>query len=202
LLGTKAAIDRWLSTSITKQQVKQHELPLSDDYFTNNLGEIVSRTQFEYIRDHLGYRLELQQARFPDEITSGQQLQVDIQLINRGLAIPYNPRSVYVTLVDLDGNVTAFKTEANPRHWQPYKPGKPLYEGYEPLVHRIALKRKLPADLEPGIYRVGLWLPDQATKLRLRPEYAIRVANRYTPFWTNTDGEYGINLIGELRVTQ
>ena len=38
--------------------------------------------------------------------------------------------------------------------------------------------------------------PDAAESLRLDPRYAIRVANRDVPWWTDPRGHYGINLLG------
>lgn len=197
LRGEPHAVDRWMCTPLIKRQVEEAKLPLSDDYFTDALGHTVPRSQFEYIRDHLGYRLELQEASYPGILPVGETLNVQINLINRGFSTLHYPRPVNIVLIDLSGNVYTFKTDADPRSWQPFEPGNVTYE---PLVHRIKLQASLSKSLAPGWYRLGLWLPDRSEKLREDPRYAIRVANRMIPFWTDAQGKYGINLIGMLEV--
>ena len=86
---------------------------------------------------------------------------------------------------------------ADPRRWQPFEPGDP---DYQPLTHRVAAEVRLPANLRPGTYRLGLWLPDAYTSIRRDARYAVRVANRDVPWWTNAQGEYGINVLGEIQV--
>src|SRR5262249_12647756 len=45
----------------------------------------------------------------------------------------------------------------------------------------------VPADAEPGRWRLALWLPDAAPSLQNRPEYAIRLANEAV--WDERTGE-------------
>ena len=197
--GKNYAIDKWIVTPITKEQLEQAKMPISDGYFKNQFGQEVKRTQFEYIRDHLGYRLELQKAAFPDKIKSGDILSSDFEVINRGFSTLHNPRKVYVVLIDINGRVTAFDTRADVRKFQPFKPGD---ANYTPLKHHFGIKVKLPAAIKPGWYQLGLWLPDPYDSIHLDPRYAIRLANRDTLWWTNDKGKYGINLFGTVEVLQ
>ena len=79
--------------------------------------------------------------------------------------------------------------------WQPFRPGD---TEYKPLVHKITCTGHLPADIQSGWHQIGLWLPDTAESLRLDSRYAIRVANRDVPWWTDPRGNYGINLLGVI----
>ncbi|NUQ63091.1 MAG: hypothetical protein HUU20_11495 [Pirellulales bacterium] len=88
-------------------------------------------------------------------------------------------------------------TGSGPRRWQPYRPGD---EEFRPLVHRIVLTVPLPATVKPGWHQLGLWLPDAGDSLRLDPRYSIRAANRDVPWWTDSQGRYGINVLGMLEV--
>jgi hypothetical protein len=196
--GKPYSIDDWMQTPLTVEQVHEAKLPLSDGYFTDAAGNPVPRTQFEYIRDHLGYRLELQQAAFPREVPASGELTVEAELINRGFSTFHNPRPVYFVLIGEKGVVELPVPDADPRQWQPYQPGD---EEFKPLLHQFGLKSRLPQDLKPGLYRLGLWLPDAAPSLRLAPRYAVRVANRDAPWWTDADGRYGVNVLGEVQVT-
>ena len=49
-------------------------------------------------------------------------------------------------------------------------------------------------------YKIGLWMPDASESLAMDPRYAIRVANAGVPWWTDTGGKYGINIIGSCEV--
>eukprot|EP00658_Telonema_sp_P-2_P063555 TRINITY_DN5230_c0_g2_i1.p1 TRINITY_DN5230_c0_g2~~TRINITY_DN5230_c0_g2_i1.p1 ORF type:complete len:201 (-),score=64.15 TRINITY_DN5230_c0_g2_i1:51-653(-) len=61
-------IDSWMSAPLNLTLLQNSRLPISDAYTQ------VPHTGYEYIRDHLGYRLELQAATFPSivSIPTGQ----------------------------------------------------------------------------------------------------------------------------------
>lgn len=198
--GKVLSMDYWMSTAITPETLRKLAMPIADGWFEDNLGQPAVRTEFEYLTDYLGYRLELQRARLPAKVTLGAEFSVDVELINRGFSTLHNPRPVSLVLMDRNGKVTELPaTTADPRQWQPFRPDD---SAYKPLLHKIAWSGPLPAGLPPGWYQIGLWLPDAAASLRLDPRYAVRVANRDVPWWTNTDGHYGINLLGVIEVVR
>lgn len=84
--GKPYSIDRWLSTAITPEPLRQAAMPVGGGWFEDGFGQRVTRTQFEYIQDHLGYRLELQSARIPEQVMTGAEFKVEIELINRGFS--------------------------------------------------------------------------------------------------------------------
>ncbi len=192
------SIDRWMETPLAEEELRKENLPISDGYFKNYSGKPVKRTVFEYIRDHLGYRIELQKAKFPKKISKNESLPVKIELINRGFATFINPRPVYLVLINTSGNlVLKQKTDANPQTWQPFKPGD---LEYKPLIHNISGNISL-EDLEIGEYMVGLWMPDADESIQLDSRYAVRTANRDTPWWTTADGKYGVNILGSVKIS-
>ena len=195
--GKPYAIDRWRQTPITPEQLREARLPASDGYFGDD-AQPVEQTQYEYIRDHLGYRLELQRATYPARVPAGGAAPVRLELVNRGFSTLHNPRPVLVVLIGPEGRLAgSWATDADPRSWQPYEPGD---ETRAPLTHTIQASVEVPADLAPGMYQLGLWLPDAAESLRLDPRYAIRVANRDVPWWTDAEGHYGLNILGTITV--
>lgn len=148
--GTRKAknetIDRWMQAPLDIGRLVQDRLPLSMGYA---LGR--NHTGFEYVRDHLGYRLELQSASFPESVAlkTSSDLTVTIPrftatVVNYGFAAPINPRPVYLALLTPDGSgvlwtgsgwpeVNATTTSlADVRDWQPFTPGDPTYS---PLAH-------------------------------------------------------------------
>ncbi|HLA06033.1 MAG TPA: DUF4832 domain-containing protein, partial [Anaerolineales bacterium] len=69
-------------------------------------------------------------------------------------------------------------TNVDPRRWAP---------GQE---YTINVSLALPANIPPGTYQIGLWLPDASSSLRNSPAYAVRLAN--TGVW---DAATGINIL-------
>ncbi len=197
--GRPLSIDDWMHTSLTLEDALRAGLPISDGYFSDGRGREVPRTFFEYIRDHLGYRLELQWASLPLRVDPGEALAVRVELINRGFSTLHNPRPVVLALIGADENPVEMPVEGvDPRNWQPYQPSD---EDRRPLKHRIEVEASAPGDLTAGWYQAGLWLPDPSNRLRLDPRYAIRVANRDLPWWTDSRGRYGINILGTIRMS-
>ncbi len=62
-------------------------MPVSDSYFQKKDGTKVERNMFDYIRDHLGYRIELQSLRMPKALEAGKDNLLNLSLINRGLLL-------------------------------------------------------------------------------------------------------------------
>jgi len=196
--GKAFGVDVWMKTPITAEQAREAKLPVSDGYFEDAEGQPAPRTVFEYIRDHLGYRLELQAARFPATADCETPFNVEIDLINRGFSVPINPRPVNLALADETGHVVWSQTTgADPHAWQPCAPGD---SEYAPLTHTIKASITLPAGLKPGTYLLGLWLPDAAERLAKDARYAIRVSNRDVPWWPGPGNAYGVNLLGKIAV--
>jgi len=136
---------------------------------------------FEEIQKRLGYRLVLQEARFPSAVRPGERLTVELRLVNEGFAAPVNPRPLYVVL---HGPETArFEVkEVDPRRWLPGE-------------HTFTAQVTVPASLPAGNYTLALWLPDPYERLRDDPRYSIRFANEGV--W---DEEHGWNILGTVRL--
>ena len=186
--GEPYSIDLWRNTPADPGALADGGLPISDGYFFDSAGNPVLRSYYEYIRDHLGYRFELQRIDLPETVSLSERISCNLLLINRGFASPVNYRPVFL-LLEGDAHsrfIIPFDTDV--RRWYPAVPGDA-----NPLEHRITLAVALPPGISPGHYQAGIWLPDAAEALRNRPEYAIRFAN---------DLEYrdGINFIGELQI--
>ena len=197
--GKHYSIDRWMETPVTAEQLQKERLPVSDGYFYDHAGRPAGRTIFEYIRDHLGYRLELQEAVFPRSIKNGQAFDVRVSLINRGFATLINPRPVWLVLINTSAQpVSMHMCSVNPQSWQPYMPGDSTFK---PLIHTITETLEVQG-MPPGEYLLGLWLPDAGESLRTDARYAIRVANRDAPWWETADGRYGVNILGTLKITE
>jgi hypothetical protein len=145
----------------------------------------------------LGYRLELQDSKYPATAVPGKKFTAAVQLINRGFAAPVNPRPVRLVLVGTDKVYTISQAATDVRTWYPCNPVKrdklaPVYT----LKFNVESFPKVPG----GEYKLGIWMPDNRTSLQEDARYAIRVANRDVPWYPGTKNNYGINIIGKIKV--
>jgi hypothetical protein len=139
----------------------------------------------ETIRRRLGYRLVLKEAILPPTIRPGDTMSLNIRLGNEGFAAMYNPRLLYVVLLNEATRYVVPITDVDPRRWAP---------GQEQTIN---VSLHLPANTLPGTYQLGIWLPDSSASLRDSPAYAVRFAN--TGVW---DPATGINILTtSLQVT-
>ncbi len=189
--GRYGTIDAWKDTPVTAADLDGIGVPYSPAYFEG----VPSRTAFEFIRDHLGYRLEAREATFDTEVRPGATFHVEVRLVNLGFATMINPREPVFVLVGPGGRAVEMPTGANAQSFQPHDPTDP---SRTPLVHVVSAVKELPADLPAGEWTLALWLPDAAPSLRLRPDYAVRLANDIE--WREEGGR-GLNVLGAVRVS-
>lgn len=187
----------WKKTMITEDSLLQHHMPVSDSYFRKKDGTKVKRNMFDYIRDHLGYRIELQSLQLPSKFVSGKENVLKLSLKNRGFATVFGEHPVYFVLIDDAGEVTEFPTDANPKNWQPFEPKDSAYTS---LMHTVDVSLELPASVTAGTYKLGLWIPDGSDRLRYNLRYAIHCANGDTDWWISKDGKYGVNVLTAVEV--
>lgn len=188
----------WKETAISEDFLLQNKMPVSDGYFRKKDGTEVERNVFEYIRDHLGYRIELQEMDFPLILSQTEEKDIEISLVNRGFSTLFNEHPVYLVLINDDNEVcSSLLTDTDVNDWQPYLPGD---NNCTPLVHKIIAKWKLDTRLPVGSYKMGLWIPDGSEKLRWSARYALRCANGDTEWWVSPDNKYGVNILASVRV--
>ena len=195
--NARYSLDEWKTEKLDPEFLKKNNIPFSPAYFEDAEGKFVSRTILEYMRDHLGYRLELTKGSYPDTATAGKGFKADFSLVNRGFATPINPRRVYLVLIDKDKVYTLAEAKTDARKWYPCDPEKRTILSPE---YKLDFNAKLTDNIAPGKYKLGIWLPDNAKTMHKDARYAIRLANRDVPWWTGKDNSYGINIIGDIAV--
>jgi len=133
---------------------------------------------FDTLNVHMGYRYNLLDGRFSDEVAPGGKMNVTIRVRNNGYAPLYNERPVFVVLKSTQGSaIYTIPLKADPRWWQP--------NGF---VSWINEQIELPSDASEGTYRLYLWMPDKYEAIRDNARFAVRCAN--VDMW---DGETGYN---------
>ncbi len=147
------SIDIWKRVPVDPLFLKDNGLPIPDGYFADEEGRFVWRSYYEYIRDLLGYRIELRSLEYE---TADGRLTGRITLVNKGFSAPVNPRPVFLKVGEV-----AYPLETDVRRWQ--------------SGETQTLNFDVPAPAAPC--GIGLWMPDAAETLRGDPRYALHCAN-------------------------
>jgi hypothetical protein len=166
---------------------------VTDDYFLNQREQETGRTAYEYIRDHLGYRFQLKEATIPILISRSDQASITIKLKNFGFAPLINKRPVYLVLIDEKNQPVEYLTESDPRKWLPADASP---DGMYTIEHSVHFNNSF----SPGIYKVGIWMPDESEELKYNTDYAIRLANGDMEYWQDQDKRYLVNIVGSLQL--
>jgi len=193
----KYSMQVWKETPLSLDFLIQNRMPVSANYFENKDGSTAQRNVFEYVKDHLGYRIELQQLRIPESIKKSTSNELNLDVINRGFSTVFNPSSVYFVLIDKDNNIYEFETNVQPVSWQPFHPED---TNCTPLIHTIKYKMDIPENIKAGTYKLGLWMPDKSERLKYNYLYDIRCANGNTDWFISPDRKYGINILTEVEI--
>ncbi|MGY4539161.1 hypothetical protein ACVW0P_003589 [Mucilaginibacter sp. UYNi724] len=131
------------------------------------------------IKRNLGYRFVLQSAVLPDNVVKGTDMNITLNVKNRGYASPYNKRTVKLLLRNTKTNeVKSFDLATDVRRW---------YSGDNTITETV----KIPADLAAGDYEMLLSLPDAYASIAAKPEFSIRLANNDT--WEAATGYNKLN---------
>ncbi len=201
----------WRDRSITRPDVAGAGLPADAAYFGNSDEHQVSA--FDYIRDHLGYRLRLQRADF--DPTADDRLSVKLQVANDGFSAPHIPRRAYLVLLDTTGEkVREQVLDADWRGWRGLCSTEDQVDGQwatrttntscegDDEVYPVEGEVDV-AGLPAGTYQLGLWLPDDHPNLRENAKYAVRLANEDVTWSVDADGNPldGVNVFAGVHVT-
>jgi hypothetical protein len=193
------SMDRWRDLPLTPEKLALLKLPVAGDYFMASSGNVVQRSAYEYIRDHIGYRIELQSLMLPAKRPDNSPIKLKLELINKGFANIKQICTLAFVLIDPSGQVYELAADATPENWQPFAFGDPEFK---PLTHEVVYQGQLPKKLIPGKYILGLWIADGNQRLHYDYRYAIRCANRGVKWWVSNDGRYGINVLTTLTMSK
>ena len=142
-------------------------------YPNDVVDEWKSQGCFAWLGTRLGHRFVMDRVAWTEEPKSGEAMSLRIDIRNVGFAAMFNPRPVVVVLESASNRYELPLPSVDPRRW----PGR----GVAVLNAELSLDA-----VEPGTYRMSLWLPDASASLRNRPEYSIRFANE--DVWNASSG--------------
>ena len=113
---TKSEIGKWKNLLITPEFLGEHGIIYDPNWFKNANGETVPRNVFEFIRDHLGYRISAVKTEIRGLGVTGTPLKIKLRLKNYGFSAAFNMKSGFV-LLDGDGNVIDEIECGEPEKW-------------------------------------------------------------------------------------
>ena len=190
------SLNIWMQTRLNVSWLRQHQLPITDAFAA--ASEQTDGTVYTYIREHLGYRLELDSAIIRAPGAAGAPFAIELALYNRGFSAPVNARTWCIALLDPKTHAVAWRSESlravftsgaeRPADWRllhPVHPGDPLRT---PVLHSISITAVNPPPT--GSFAVGFQLADPLAKGHADEATTVR--------FTNSKWVSGWNVIGEV----
>lgn len=164
--------------NITPELLDFNRIIYDPEWFYNEKGERIDRNPYEFLRDHLGYRLVAQSVNIygKDEFT------VELKLKNYGFAAAFYLESSLAVL-DENYNVVSEIKVGDPESWYSHDPEN--YLSTEVLEHKVFAEFEAPE--KEGKYYIAFGLKNTMGE-------AARLANANIPF------ENGYNILKSFDV--
>ena len=148
----------WKQVKLNAALLNDNHILFDESFFKDAEGNEVVRSFYDFVRDHLGYRLNLK-SESKAEAKSGN-LEYDLTITNTGFATVINPKEVYLVLVSQDGQVVKeFKLDTDPKSWIPATDQEP----------NQAAKYTIKGSVEAGVTgtnKEGIWMTEKAEDLK------------------------------------
>lgn len=172
---------RWQSEAVTAKMLEDSNIVYDPNWFLDDSGNTVERNIFEFIRDHLGYKLVVSDAVITGENKTGAAANVTMNFKNYGFAAAYNLTSGFAIL-DKDYNVVSTVEAGEPSKWYSHDPDDA--DSTVVLDHSISADITLPD--KGGKYYIAFYLKNTMD------DYA-RLSNRDIVYTDN-----GFNILHEF----
>ena len=144
----------WQTEPITQEWLTEHKVAFDPLWFQDENGQPLERTAFEFVHDHLGYRLRALEVTLNGNLGCGETLHVSLNLKNTGFSAVFNLESGFA-LLDQNGSVVSTVAAGDPTTWLSTSPSS-----NEPLTHTVAAALTLPETA--GTYQVAFYLKNSA----------------------------------------
>lgn len=164
-------MERWKRQPLTEAWLDEHHVLYQPSWFFDKEGNHIDRNVFEFVRDHLGYRIELQTI---DTRRTKDGILVELCLVNYGFAAAFNLESGFAILNE-NGDVVCEEPVGEPSKWY----NRPVdYDTSVSLQHRLTASMPLPS--QSGNYRLAFYLRNTsktpafvANEIEYCNEYAV-----------------------------
>ena len=162
-------VEKWASREKTIAEMSRLHWTFIQGYYSQTVTDEwrkPSNGTFDELNRRMGYRYQLINGTYGDEVEQGKQLSVNLQIKNVGFAPLYNERHAYMVLKGEGTNQCNLQLASDPRGWLP-----------NGAVTTIDESLTIPADLPEGTYHLYLYMPDIYESLADNSYFAIRFAN-------------------------
>lgn len=151
---TDNVMQRWMDNEvISTSKLDSKGMIYDPAWFLDDNGNTVERNPYEFIRDHLGYKIVAQQMNLSWSGNPADMITIDMSLINYGFSAAFNLESGFAIL-DSDGNVISETVAGEPNKWYNRNPDDPYSR--EVLTHTIFAELRAPE--KSGEYKVAFFL--------------------------------------------
>lgn len=152
---------KWVETEyVTPEQLDSEGIIYDPNWFYDENGTEIARNPYEFIRDHLGYKLVADKATFKGEVGKGTTVSVDMSFKNYGFAAAFFLESGYAVL-DSKYNVVSTVKAGEPNKWISL-PADYYVEEKKGSVQNDIISYNLKADVtlpeESGKYYIAFYL--------------------------------------------
>lgn len=186
-------IKHWKEFPIMPAQLRAWDILFDESYF-RDAGKSCSRSAYDFIRDHLGYRFYIDTVA-TKYMVNGSRLDYNIAVKNTGFSAPHNPRPLYLLLIDDNNNIVQQQQlSADIRSWQPFDVNT---NNHTAILHEI--KGSIEVNTK-GNFKIGLWLPDPEEALKYTPSYSIQFANEGIEICKDKEDRYRASIIGKVQL--
>ena len=151
----KGIMQGWIDyQTITPELLDKNGIIYDPNWFVDDNGNSVMRNPYEFLRDHLGYKLVAQNATIKSDEDS---VNITMTLKNYGFAAAFNLASGFAIL-DENYNVISTVDAGNPYTWYNRDPEDPYATAV--LEHTVSAEIALPQSA--GNYYIGFYLKNTA----------------------------------------
>ena len=140
-------MDTWKKQNLTPQMLQERNIVYDPSWFQDKNGKAITRNCFEFLRDHLGYRIELQ------NVSVTKDGSVTLKLKNYGMAAAFRMKSGFA-LLDENYNVVSIVKAGEPETWYSHDPYNWLDTHL--MVHTVQANIRLPQ--KKGNYYLAFYL--------------------------------------------
>lgn len=180
---------RWIENeTITAEILDENGIIYDPNWFVDANGTEIHRNPYEFIRDHLGYKLVVDKATFKGEVGKGTSLNVDMSFKNYGFAAAFFLESGFAVLDD-DYNVVSSVKSGDPNKWislpaDYYNTEKNSSVQDDIIGYNVSADLTLPT--ESGTYHIAFYLKNEM--------------NDFASLSNNLEFEEGYNILHTIEI--
>ncbi len=169
-----AVMDLWQEQAITPEILNENKIVYDPAWFLDDNGETAARNTFQFIRDHLGYKLVGEKFKASSD---GKTIKASLSLKNYGFSAAFNIKSGFA-LLDADYNIISRADAGEPNEWYSHDPKDPT----STAVPTYTAEAELSAPETAGEYHIAFYLKNSM-------DDGAALSNREVPF------ENGMNIL-------